>query len=114
MKIFDNRAVVKADILLPVEGLDLTRWSVIACDQYTSEPEYWERVAAFVGSAPSTYYLIYPEVYLECPEQRNQNKKYQKQDARISFRRHFQRDGGDNLCGERNCPRLEKGPSVSC
>ncbi len=68
MKIFDTWAVAKADILLPVEGLDLTRWSVIACDQYTSEPEYWARVAAFVGSAPSTYYLIYPEVYLNAPD----------------------------------------------
>ena len=52
-----------ADILLPKVG-DLTRWSVVACDQYTSEPEYWERADAFVGSAPSALRLILPELYL--------------------------------------------------
>ena len=52
------------EIYLPKPGPDLTKWAVIACDQYTSEPEYWQRVAEIVGSAPSTLNLIYPEVYL--------------------------------------------------
>jgi hypothetical protein len=52
-------------LLLPRPGIDLRRWAVIACDQYTSEPEYWQRVAAEVGEAPSTLHLIFPEVYLE-------------------------------------------------
>ena len=51
-----------ADILLP-KG-DMSKWSVIACDQYTSRPEYWERVRETVGVAPSTLDLIFPEVYL--------------------------------------------------
>ena len=51
-------------LLLPREGQDLSRWCVIACDQYTSEPDYWARVAAAVGDAPSTLQLIYPEVFL--------------------------------------------------
>lgn len=54
----------KADILLPEEKTDLTKWSVIACDQYTSQPEYWEEVEAFVGDAPSTLNIVFPEVYL--------------------------------------------------
>jgi hypothetical protein len=58
-----------ATILLPRPGNDLTRWAVIACDQFTSEPEYWEQVAALVGDAPSTYHMILPEVYLETPEE---------------------------------------------
>jgi hypothetical protein len=45
--------------------MDLRKWAVIACDQYTSEPEYWQRVAQEVGDAPSTLQLIFPEVYLE-------------------------------------------------
>ena len=45
--------------------MDLRKWAVIACDQYTSEPEYWHRVAQEVGDAPSTLQLIFPEVYLE-------------------------------------------------
>ena len=51
-------------ILFPRPGIDLTRWAVIACDQYTAEPEYWAAVDQFVGDAPSTLRLIFPEVYL--------------------------------------------------
>jgi len=53
-----------ADILLP-KHCDMTKWSVIACDQYTSQPEYWERVDRFVGESPSTLRLILPESRLE-------------------------------------------------
>jgi hypothetical protein len=51
-------------ILLPRPGIDLKKWAVVACDQYTSEPEYWHRVANEIGDAPSTLHLIFPEVYL--------------------------------------------------
>lgn len=51
-------------ILLPRPGLDLTKWCVIACDQYTSQPRYWQDVKELVGEEPSTLNLIFPEVYL--------------------------------------------------
>jgi len=51
-------------LLLPRAGLDLTRWSVVACDQYTSQPDYWETVERLVGEAPSTLRLMLPEAYL--------------------------------------------------
>lgn len=51
-----------ADILLPKS--DFKEWSVIACDQYTSEPEYWEEVAKTVGNKASAYNIILPEVFL--------------------------------------------------
>lgn len=54
----------KADILLPRKGTDLEKWSVIACDQYTSQPEYWQRVEKRVGEAPSALKIVFPEVYL--------------------------------------------------
>ncbi len=53
-----------ADILLPMD-CGLSRWAVVACDQYTSQPDYWERVAAYVGDAPSSLHLILPESKLE-------------------------------------------------
>lgn len=53
------------EILLPRDGTDLTRWAVVAADQYTSQRDYWERVDATVGDRPSTLRLILPEVYLE-------------------------------------------------
>ena len=55
-----------ADILLP-QDCDLSLWSVVACDQYTSQPEYWQRVEERVGSAPSSLRLILPESCLEGP-----------------------------------------------
>jgi len=51
-------------ICLPRPDIDLSKWAVVACDQYTSEPEYWRRVDELVGDAPSTLRLIYPEVHL--------------------------------------------------
>ncbi|HRD67720.1 MAG TPA: DUF1015 domain-containing protein [Candidatus Competibacter sp.] len=51
-------------ILLPRAGVDLTKWAVVACDQYTSQPDYWARAEALVGEAPSALRLILPEVYL--------------------------------------------------
>lgn len=64
MKTFESIAIGIPDILLPKTGTDLSRWAVIACDQFTSEPEYWQKVREFVNDEPSTLNLIYPEVYL--------------------------------------------------
>lgn len=54
----------RANILLP-KSTDMTKWSVIACDQYTSEPDYWKEVTKIVGDNPSTLKLTLPEIYLE-------------------------------------------------
>ena len=59
----DMAVFFKADILLP-KAEDLTKWSVVACDQYTSQPEYWEKAAQLVGECPSTLNLVYPEAFL--------------------------------------------------
>ncbi len=56
-------------LLLPKPGVDLQKWAVIACDQFTSEPEYWDEVARLVSDAPSTYHITLPEVYLDTPEE---------------------------------------------
>ena len=52
----------EANILLPKDNFE--KFSVIACDQFTSEPEYWQSVKDFVGDAPSALDLILPEIYL--------------------------------------------------
>lgn len=57
-----------AEILLPnVESME--KWSVIACDQFSSQPEYWEDVKRIAGDAPSTLRLIFPEAELETVEE---------------------------------------------
>ncbi|OQA16355.1 MAG: hypothetical protein BWY62_00188 [Firmicutes bacterium ADurb.Bin356] len=54
-------------VLLPREGTDYSKWAVVACDQYTSQPEYWENAKAFIDGAPSSLNLILPEAYLAKP-----------------------------------------------
>lgn len=63
---FQGLAFSPADILLP-KDCDNRKWAVVACDQYTSQPEYWQRVEEYVGSAPSTLRLILPESCLDGP-----------------------------------------------
>ena len=64
---FDEIGLKVPRVLLPAPGVDLRKWAVVACDQYTSEPEYWERVKAFVGGAPSTLNITLPEIFLDSP-----------------------------------------------
>jgi hypothetical protein len=64
MRTYDPICLGIPEVLLPKPGVDLTKWAAIACDQYTSEPEYWRKAADLVGDAPSTLHIIYPEVYL--------------------------------------------------
>lgn len=59
MKTFKN-----ADILLPADA-DMEKWAVVACDQYTSEPEYWNKTAEITKGVPSAFNFILPEIYLE-------------------------------------------------
>ena len=60
----EHKTFSAGTILIP-EGIDDQKWSVVACDQYTSEPEYWQNVSEIVGDNPSTLNTILPEVYLE-------------------------------------------------
>ncbi|MFT3952245.1 MAG: DUF1015 domain-containing protein [Oscillospiraceae bacterium] len=59
-----NQAFSAADLLLPKAEF-IENWAAVACDQFTSEPEYWEKAYAIAGDKPSTLGMILPEVYLE-------------------------------------------------
>ena len=65
-KKFEKLGFYPADILLPKDQ-DMRKWAVVACDQFTSEPEYWQAVEEKVGDAPSTLRLILPEANLKAP-----------------------------------------------
>ncbi|MDD2503458.1 MAG: DUF1015 family protein, partial [Clostridia bacterium] len=74
-------------IMLPNQSIDLRKWAVVACDQYTSQRSYWKSVEDEVADSPSTLHMIFPEVYLEDSdkEQRilsisNSMKKYLEED----------------------------------
>ena len=67
---FDRVGIRPARILLPAPAVPRETWACIACDQYTSEPEYWQKAFDRIGDAPSALRLILPEVYLKESEQR--------------------------------------------
>ncbi len=64
-----NQYLYPANILLP-KG-EFNKWAVIACDQYTSDLEYWKDVEKFVGEAPSALNLVLPEIYLAETDERS-------------------------------------------
>ena len=65
------------EILLPAD-IDLSSWSVIACDQYTQDLDYWKKAEAAAGNKPSTLNLILPEVYLNAPDKQDRIAKIRK------------------------------------
>ena len=67
---FERIGIRPAQILLPAPGVRPENWACIACDQYTSEPTYWEKAFAAAGSSPSALRLILPECYLKDSEKR--------------------------------------------
>jgi len=56
-------------ILLPRRDVNLSQWAVVACDQFTSQPEYWQQVSGLVCAAPSTFHITLPEIYLGSAEE---------------------------------------------
>ena len=62
---FKQIGAIPTDILIPNVGIDQKKWAVVACDQFTSQKEYWKEVEEYCKGAPSTDNLIFPECYLE-------------------------------------------------
>ncbi len=62
-------------ILLPKNGVDMTKWATVACDQFTSDREYWKKVEELVGVEPSTAKITLAEVYLEDEDKKNRIQK---------------------------------------
>lgn len=86
-RIYENVGLLCPRILLPKKEVDYTKWAVIACDQYTSQPEYWEAVREFVGNSPSTLNLIYPEVYI------NKKDKAERIKSIVEYMRKYLSEG---------------------
>lgn len=78
MKNYPSIGVQIPEILLPKKNIDYKKWSVIACDQFTSQPDYWTQVEKNVGNSPSTLQLILPESYLDKPDAGERVKNIQQ------------------------------------
>ena len=72
MRTFEHIGIGIPQVYLPAKGVDLVKWAVVACDQYTSEPEYWQQVERIVGDSPSTLRLVLPEIYLGTAQEAEQ------------------------------------------
>jgi len=77
MKSIEDFGLEIPEILLPAQK-DLSKWSVIACDQYTQDKNYWKKAEENAGSSPSTLNLILPEVYLSSPDKAQRIEKIRK------------------------------------
>jgi hypothetical protein len=75
MRIYPEIGFQVPDILLPVESVSKQAWSVIACDQFTSQPEYWGQVKQLTENLPSTYHMVLPEAYLGKPDEQEHSSK---------------------------------------
>ena len=56
--------VKPCNILIPKKDADLEKYACVACDQFTSDENYWNKVEQIVGGAPSTFRITFPEIYL--------------------------------------------------
>ena len=63
--VFEECGIRIPEIMLPSKAVPFEKWAVIACDQFTSQKEYWEKAADLTSDSPSTLNMIYPECYLE-------------------------------------------------
>ena len=63
MSMWEKLGVRPADILLP-DGCNAEKWACVACDQFTSDEDYWNQMQSFVGDEPSTLKITFPEIYL--------------------------------------------------
>ena len=100
-----NTVFCSADILLPAFSSDperMRKWSVIACDQFTSEPSYWEECRREIGDAPSTIRYIMPEAYLGTPDEAAHAETVRKAMESFDPRNMRQIDGF--VCVERTLP----------
>jgi hypothetical protein len=96
------------EVLLPAAGTDYSKWAVVACDQYSSEREYWQRAEAFVSGAPSTLGLIFPEAYLEDADADQRIARIQENMRRYLAEGVVAPIGEGLVLIERSTPREEK------
>ncbi|MCM1322315.1 MAG: DUF1015 domain-containing protein [Bacteroides sp.] len=78
MNAFNTYGIAVPEILLPAKNIDLQAWSVIACDQYTQDKDYWKRAADAAAGKPSALNIILPEVYLNSSDKQERISRIQK------------------------------------
>lgn len=65
---FEHIGIEVPEALLPDKKVNMRKWAVIACDQYTTNEAYWHEVERTVGGSPSSLHIMLPEIYLQAPD----------------------------------------------
>lgn len=94
MKNFSSIGIQASEILIPNNQIDLEKWAVVACDQFTSQSEYWNTVEKMVGQSPSTYHLILPEAYLGTEKEQIHSSKINSSMEKYHKMQYFQKIDG--------------------
>jgi len=113
MRNYQSVGIQVPDILLPKTSTDLSRWAVIACDQFSSEPEYWTQVKEYVSDSPSTFELILPEVMLGTEEEVSRIRSTQLAMKQYLDRRIFQKVEGLILVERQSLGKTRHGVMMS-
>lgn len=69
MRFYPEVGIQAPDVLIPNESVSREKWAVVACDQYTSQPEYWDQVGQITDGSPSAFHLTLPEAFLGMTEE---------------------------------------------
>ncbi|HUW40210.1 MAG TPA: DUF1015 domain-containing protein [Rectinemataceae bacterium] len=109
--VFDKLGLRLPEVQLPTAGTDLSKWAVVACDQYSSERDYWNRVEATVSGAPSTLNLVFPEAFLEDSDKADRISRIQSTMRDYLSRRVLESKGEGFVLVERYTP-YERKPRV--
>lgn len=70
MRNYPKVGIQVPDVLIPNNSISREKWAVVACDQFTSQPEYWDKVSQLTDGLPSAYHMILPEAFLGKTEER--------------------------------------------
>ncbi len=113
MRNYPSVGIQVPDILLPKPGTDLSRWAVIACDQFSSEPEYWTQVKEYISNSPTTFELILPEVMLGTEEEVSRMRSTQQAMQQYLDRGIFQKLEGLILVERQSLGKTRHGVMMS-
>ncbi|MFA5421966.1 MAG: DUF1015 domain-containing protein [Bacilli bacterium] len=95
-------------ILLPKDGIDMTAFAVIACDQFTSQRSYWDELKAEIGDKPSTFHMIFPEAYLTLVDEQEYIRGINRNIDRYLAREVLRDIGSSFILVERATPHTKR------
>ena len=102
------------EILVPNKNVDLQKWAVVSCDQFTTDKEYWDSLRNIDETIPTTAKLVVPEVYLPLEDEEGEIKKVQQEMQRYIDEKIFDAITKNAVCVQRTFPSGNKRVGIVC